>query len=186
MIYTLLNLSRFDLICLHIHCILNLILFKNFHTMYFYHILFPSSTPPRSSPPLTHLASCSFSFFFKKRKKSKQQNSKQTKKKKIKIPKESKPKQRVQKTKYRVCFVLALLQGMGPALESGCYIQWHSLEKTDFPPSKYQLQITSWLVVGLCVYFPFSKLEFCLVSTCAGFVYAVTVSVSFYIHCIFE
>lgn len=39
-----------------------------------------------------------------------------------------------------------------------------SMEKIDFPlPRRYQLQIASWLGVGLCVYFFFSVLGLCLV-----------------------
>lgn len=49
------------------------------------------------------------------------------------------------------------------------------LEQTDFHnPTRYQLQITSWVELGLCVHFPFSILGCGLVWTCTSLPRAVT------------
>lgn len=44
-------------------------------------------------------------------------------------------------------------------------------------PSRYELQIVSWLKLGLCVHFPFSVLGLCLVRNFGRLVHVVTVSV---------
>lgn len=80
-----------------------------------------------------------------------------------------------------------LLLDMVPTLECSWYARyvycilhwkkWFSLCQ------RHQLQIASWLRVVLYAHFPFCYvLEFCMVWIYAGLTYAVTVSLSSYVH----
>lgn len=77
-----------------------------------------------------------------------------------------------------------LFLSVWPALGCSWYTQCLSIEKNPFlSPSSCQLQVVSYLGVGLCAHISFSMLRFYLVRTCAGLVHVITVCEFRYLSC---
>lgn len=70
------------------------------------------------------------------------------------------------------------------ALEYLGYAPWQSFGKKNyFFPIKCQLQMDSWLVIGLWVHYPFMVLAYCLDHSSDGLVYVLSVSLSLPLSC---
>jgi len=127
----------------------------------------PQVLPEPPHPP-TRLHGSFFSlslFLSKGNKEPKKQTSKKKKIEKIKQkPKRQKTpnnnKRHIRNVEYAWCWPAI------PEQDTVCPV-WliqlvsRHLEKPDFPsPSRYQMQIASWLSIGLCAHFSFSKMGF--------------------------
>lgn len=133
-------------------------------------ILFPLSSfqiLSTSVPTQLHFIYLTFTFSFNK------------KGPKIKIKTDKNLISHTTKNQNEVCFILV-------SYSWAWILAWSVVDvfsitplgKTDFPsPNRCQLQITPCLEGGLCAYFPFSVLGFCLVWTCADLGHAISVSV---------
>lgn len=136
-------------------------------------LAFPSPASPSSSLPPTHPTSCSL----------KKQNPPNQNKQINSATRwgGGRANKKAHKTMSPLC--VANYSWAWGLLWSMIDIQWHSVGEKWFPfPSKHQSPLTSWLKVGLLVHFLLSVLGILLAWTCVGFVHAVTVSVSLYVH----
>jgi hypothetical protein len=110
------------------------------HTIF----LFPQLLPDRFQLP-THPISCSFSLSKETNENHSHHHNNHHNNKTVR-----KKMKNSTKTIHHANFVLS----------TGCYTQCQTGENWNAPPSRQQLQMASWLVAKLCVYFPFSVLGF--------------------------